>query len=245
MTYQGIDTAARISAAQAEKIKAQGISFVGRYLVPDSYGKALTANEARILRDHGLGVLLIWETYENRAKSGASAGRTDGASAAKLADEICVGNDCAIYFAVDYDAPKSDYKAIEQYLYAAKAACAPYRCGVYGKVDLINSVKADCYMQCVAWSNGALSSKANVYQYEWQGGADAKALAKKVGVAVDLDSCQDLNTAGIWMPTVEQHWYDSAMQWAESNRLMNDGRPNDYVTRAELATVLKRAYESK
>ena len=242
--YQGIDTAARINAQQAKILADNGIAFVGRYLVQPSMSKALTANEARILRDSGLGVLLIWETYANRARDGASAGRTDGASAAKLADEMGVPNDCAIYFAVDYDAPKSDYQAIEQYLYAAKAACAPYRCGVYGKVDLINSVKADCYMQCVAWSNGALSSKANIYQYEWQGGAEAKAIAKKIGVAVDMNSCNDMNAAGIWMPTVEQHWYDAAMQWVASNGLMNDGRPNDYVTRAELATILMRYHNT-
>ena len=38
----------------------------------------------------------------------------------------------------------------------------------------------------------------------------------------------------------ETHWYDEAMQWASDNKIMMDGRPNDNVTRAELATMLMR-----
>ncbi len=38
----------------------------------------------------------------------------------------------------------------------------------------------------------------------------------------------------------ETHWYDEAMKWAEENKIMMDGRPNDNVTRAELATMLMR-----
>lgn len=35
-------------------------------------------------------------------------------------------------------------------------------------------------------------------------------------------------------------WYAEAMQWAEDRGYIRDGRPNDPVTRAELATVLQR-----
>ena len=37
-------------------------------------------------------------------------------------------------------------------------------------------------------------------------------------------------------------WYADAMEWAANNGLIRDGRPNDTVTRAELATVLYRIY---
>lgn len=35
-------------------------------------------------------------------------------------------------------------------------------------------------------------------------------------------------------------WYADAMDWAAENGLINDGRPNDPVTRAEMATILRR-----
>ena len=41
-------------------------------------------------------------------------------------------------------------------------------------------------------------------------------------------------------PKTAVHWYDDAMAWAETVGLIKDGRPNDSVTRAELATVLMR-----
>ena len=240
MSFIGVDTAAKISSTQAKLLVDNGISFAGRYLVDPSASKAVTDDEAKRLHDVGLGVLLIYETYATRCREGEAAGKRDGYSAYSYAKQMGVPDNCVIYFAVDYDAPQSDYVAIDRYLYAAKVACSPYRCGVYGKADLINSVKADAYMQCVAWSNGMVSAKNNVYQYQWQGGAEAQEIAKKIGVPVDMCRCSDLNSAGIWMPKKETPWYAEAMAWAEEKGLMQDGRPNDPVTRAELATVLKR-----
>ena len=240
MSFIGVDTCAKITKDQAQKLSGCGISFVGRYLVNPAFNKAITDDEAKRLHEAGLAVVLIWETTASRAREGAEAGKLDGYSAYSYAKQIGVPDGCAIYFAVDYDAPRTDYPAIEQYLYAAKLACAPYKCGVYGKADLVNSVRADAYMQCVAWSNGLVSEKANIYQYEWQGGAEAQKIAKETGVAVDMDRCDSLTSAGAWMPEADKPWYADAMQWAENNGLMNDGRPNDYITRAEIATVLMR-----
>ena len=39
-------------------------------------------------------------------------------------------------------------------------------------------------------------------------------------------------------------WYAEAMAWVKARGIMNDGRPNDNVTRAELATILYRIYGS-
>lgn len=242
MKYLGVDTAARISSAQANALKNNGVSFVGRYIVDPMQSKAITDSEAKRIHDADMGVLLIWETYATRCREGEAAGKRDGYEAYSLAKQMGVPPNTVIYFAVDYDAPKNDYAAIEAYLYAAKSACAPYRCGVYGKADLINSVKADAYMQCVAWSGGMVSTKNNVYQYEWQGGPEAQATAKAVGVPVDMCRCTDLDKAGIWLPEKQTMWYDDAMTWAEQQGLIRDGRPDDYVTRAELATVLYRIY---
>lgn len=40
----------------------------------------------------------------------------------------------------------------------------------------------------------------------------------------------------------KQPWYAEAMAWAKEQGIINDGRPNDPVTRAELATVLYRIF---
>lgn len=242
MTYLGIDTAARISAPVAAKIAEQNLTFVGRYLTDPSWWKSLTDDEVKRIHNAGVGILLIWETTAARCKDGEEAGKRDGYTAYSLAKQIGVPDNMVIYFAVDYDAPKNDYAAIEAYLYAAKAACAPYRCGVYGKADLINAVKADAYMQCVAWSYGVVSTKTNVYQYEWQGGAEAQDIQRKTGVPVDMDRCDSMESAGVWLPEKKKMWYDDAMAWAEQHGLIKDGRPNDPVTRAELATVLYRIF---
>ena len=240
--YTGIDTCAKISRSQAKILADNGISFAGRYLVDPTTSKAVTDIEAKAIHDAGLSLLLIYETYATRCREGEAAGRRDGYAAYSYAKQLEVPYNIAIYFAVDYDAPRNDYAAIEAYLYAAKAACAPYRCGVYGKADLINSVKADCYMQCVAWSNGLISAKNCVYQYEWQGGSEAQKICKAVGFPVDMCRCSDMEKAGMWMPEKQKMWYDDAMKWADQQGLIKDGRPNDPVTRAELATVLYRLY---
>lgn len=242
--YKGVDTAARFSKTHAKILADNGITFVGRYLVNPTQSKAITDTEAKALHDAGLAILLIYETYAARAREGEQAGKQDGYAAYSFAKQLGVPDGAAIYFAVDYNAVKSDYPAIEAYLYAAKAACAPYRCGVYGHCDLVNSIKADCYMQCVAWSGGLLSEKANIYQYQWQGGPESQAITKLIGgIPVDMNQCADLNAAGMWMPNTPEPWYATDMKWIKEHGIMNDGRPNDSITRAEAAAMFHRFYD--
>lgn len=252
--YQGIDTAARITAAQAAKIRAEGVSFVGRYLVPESYSKALTAKEIAVLRGAGLAILLCWELYGEDMKGGAVKGAEHGARARKLAESMGVPSGTTIFFAADYDVPAADLILCEQYLKAAQAALGNYRAGAYGGERLITYL-ADrglpiTLWQCVAWSN-VFSQSAAVIQYAWQGASDAKEMAKRIGVAVDLNSCEDMRAAGLWMPEAQysdgndtiiepRPWYADAMAWGESTGIMKDGRPNDNLTRAEFITALMR-----
>ena len=246
MTYQGIDTAARISAEAAKILRNNGISFVGRYLVPQSMSKALTAKETSAIRDAGLAILLCWEMEANAIRQGAERGATDGQRAKQCAEELGVPAGTCIFFACDYNIPYGDLQTAEKYLKAAQTALGgKYVAGMYGPQKLMAFLSEGniCrhLWQCVAWSS-FFHDSVSVRQYEWQGGANAKALASKVGFDVDLDDCADMAAAGLWMPDAAKPWYADAMEWAEENGLIMDGRPNDYVTRAELATVLYRIY---
>ncbi len=252
--FTGIDTAARITAAQAEKIKAQGLSFVGRYLIPESYSNAITAKEADVLRGAGLAILLCWELGSEDMKGGAAKGAEHGARARRIAEGMKIPAGTAIYFAADYDVPQKDPPLCEAYLKAAQAALGRYQVGAYGGERLI-SFLADrghpiALWQCVAWTN-IFHEEADTIQYAWQGAWEAKEMAAKLGFAVDLDSCKDMRRAGMWMPenvyvgddeTIIEPWYAKDMAWAAANGIMTDGRPEDTVTRAELATVSHRLY---
>jgi len=262
MKYLGIDTAARISAAQAKKCAEHGVSFVGRYLVPAAYSKALTAEEIKALRCAGLAILLCWEIGAEAFKQGANRGTQDGAQARSLAEGFGVPAGTVIYFACDYNIPDRDLGQAEAYIKAAQAALGQYVAGAYGPLKLVEALKSRgaCrhFWQCVAWS-AYFSQEAQTWQYQWQGSPEAKEMAAVLGFAVDLNTCDDLRGAGFWMPYEEYGdgeggtiiepakpaqkpamWYDGAMAFAKEAGLINDGRPNDPLTRAELATMIMR-----
>jgi hypothetical protein len=260
MKHLGVDTAARISAAQAQILRYNGVSFVGRYLVPQTMSKALTEKETKALRDNKIAILLCWELEENAVRQGADRGATDGKRARECAEALGVPAGTTIYFACDYNIPQADLIIAEQYVKAAQAALGGvYEAGMYGPFALVDflSSRGSCrkFWQCVAWSPRFLP-EAQTWQYQWQGSPESKAMAEKVGFDVDMDTCDDLRGAGLWMPYNEyadgdgtvieptkptkEPWYAEQMKWAEDAGLMMDGRPNDKITRAEAATLLKR-----
>ena len=249
MSLLGIDTAARISAATAAKLRQNSVSFVGRYLVPPGMTKDLTAEEAKILHDAGLAILLCWEIGAGDIRQGAERGAKDGARAKAIAQGFGVPAGTTIFYACDYCPVQGDYPAIEAYLRTAQAACKPYVAGLYGCAKIVDYIAeqgaCDKFWQCVAWSEGKVSKHTNVYQYQWSGGPESVAMTAKVGIPVDMNRSDDIRAAGLWLPTAQpepQPWYAEAMAWAEQAGLIRDGRPNDPVTRAELATVLYRIY---
>lgn len=247
MTVKGVDCAARVSAAAARTLVENGVEFVGRYLVPQSMWKALTKEEAERLRAAGLAILLCWEIEASRALGGADVGADDGQRARRLAQELGIPAGTAIYFAVDFCPQENEYDAVGAYIRAASEAAAPYRGGVYGSYYTVEAMArrnaCDAFWQCVAWSNGNVSEHADAYQYLWSGGAESKAMAAKVGFDVDMDRCADMAGAGLWLP--EEPWYADAMAWAKTQGLIRDGRPDDPVTRAELAMVLYRKFREE
>lgn len=257
MTYQGVDTAARITAAQAAKLRDEGVSFVGRYLVPADYGKALTAQEIKALREAGLAILLCWEIGGGDMAFGIQRGVYHGALARQLAEGFGVPAGTAIYFAADYDVPDKDLIQCEQYIRGAQTALGKYTAGIYGGekvVEFLTNRGVTKAWQCVAWTNKFLDT-ANVRQYAWQGADESKAMAAKVGFAVDMDSCEDMRKAGLWMPYNEyvdgdgtiienvkpkpQPWYQTTVEWAQKEGIVTEARPTDYATRAEVMQMIR------
>lgn len=244
MTYLGIDSAASISASAAKILRENGISFVGRYLVPAGMGKDLTAAEIKNIHGAGLAILPCWEIEAAAVKEGAERGAKDGARAKQLAMQYGMPTGTSIYFACDYYATQAEYPMIEAYILAAQQACYPFVAGLYGHAGIVDYLgsRDTCkrFWQCVAWSGGRISKYTNVYQYQWQGGPDAQDIYKRVGFYVDMNRCENLEAAGLWFSAEEKHWYDEAMAWGERTGIMRDGRPNDTLTRAEAITMLMR-----
>lgn len=220
MIYQGIDTAARITAETAKKLRQEDVSFAVRYLVPNfgaTAWKALSASEAADIRGAGLALMLCWELTGDRVNGGGDVGKVDGAAARKLAEAMGVPAGTAIYFAADYNAPETDFRSIFEYLYGVSQEIGAYCVGLYGHENLIRYMaeRNVCryFWQCVAWSN-QFDAAATVRQYCWQGGDEAKALTAKVGIAVDLDSAETL--AGMWLPDKPSTEAEDAHKWALS-----------------------------
>lgn len=247
MRYEGIDTAAPLKLETIHKLKENNISFVGRYLVPKTYWKALKPEEIKNLHDNSISIFLCWENDGNDMKV-PSNGYVHGMLSRNLAKEYGVPKGTTIFFACDYNVQKEEYIKVEAYLNEAKKALGDeYEAGLYGHNRIIDYIAQKGlikkFWQCVAWSNGVVSKFTDIYQYQWQGGPQAQALCSKIGVAVDLCTCQDLEAAGLWLPPKKTHWYDDDIAWVEEHKIMNDGRPEDNLTRAEAAAMLHRLYD--
>lgn len=198
---RGIDCSAPVTMEAARILAAEGYAFVGRYLVPESYSKALTRREAEIISDAGLRILSVWETTAARMRGGAAAGWEDGARALDRAWELEIPRDSILYFAADFEAVRDDLPAIQAYIQEVKAEILPYyRAGIYGSYRVIEAMRGTVsgLWQCVAWSGGKISDDLTVYQAQWQGTAECRALAAMLGFAVDINTCPDMDRAGMW-----------------------------------------------
>ncbi|WP_040948484.1 DUF1906 domain-containing protein [Gorillibacterium massiliense] len=169
MIIKGIDCGSPLNTVKAAQFKKDGVSFIGRYVTPESW-KTLSKAEADILQAAGLQILSVFERSANRTKGGHNAGAEDGREAYTQARNIGQPVGSAIYFAVDYDAPESDFELLETYLRAAVAQIPGYKLGVYGSYSVIEAMSKrfpGIYgWQTIAWSRGKRSESAHVFQRE-------------------------------------------------------------------------------
>ena len=192
---RGIDCASRLTREKASALYSLGYRFAGRYVVPtvgSTAWKALTKTEAEAIRASGMDILCIFELDAARAGRGEAVGAQDGDLALACARALGIPAGTTLYFAVDYYPAAAEMPQIEAYLRAAGARIAPYTLGVYGCYDVVEYLAARdvCrhYWQCVAWSGGKISPKADLYQ--------ATGNVEVAGVLVDQN--ERYLEAGLW-----------------------------------------------
>ncbi|MFC6553843.1 glycoside hydrolase domain-containing protein [Cohnella cellulosilytica] len=184
----GIDCAVPLTAAKAKAIAAEGAKFAVRYLVPPAYAwKRMLKSEADAIQTAGLRLASVFQLGADRPKGGAANGNADGKAALAEAKVIGQPTGSAIFMAVDYDAPASDYDKIEAYLRAAQDELPGYHVGVYGHYGVIEEMfrRGACryFWQTYAWSDGKKSSRADLWQY--------KNNVTLAGHTVDYNECYD------------------------------------------------------
>lgn len=139
---RGLDASVKLTRA-AVCLKDRGFSFAIRYYNTTNKSKNISPAEAQALVRAGLRIGAVWEegsptqaSFFNKAK-----GIAHGKTAFGMARTIGQPSDTPIYFAVDYDALRSDLAAgIKQYFegihegFQSAGANSPnrYQVGVYG-----------------------------------------------------------------------------------------------------------------
>lgn len=178
------------------KLKSAGIGFVVRYLsVVNSatQPKILTADEAGRIFAAGLGLVLNWEYTAGAMHGGYTVGVAHGKEALAQANALGAPADIPIYFSCDFDAQSSDLANIAGYLKGVRESLPLERIGLYGGIRVIDFMipeYATWGWQTIAWSHGAVSDKAHLYQY---------AVDSSVAGQSNLDRDRSLKSSfGMW-----------------------------------------------
>lgn len=160
-TAAGFDSAATVTRL-VDRIKAQGLGFVGRYYSRNP-AKNLSAGEARALSVAGISIVTVWEAQGNLPTSfSRSHGFIDASDALRCAQEVDQPAGSVIYFAVDFDASPTDLTiAIIPYSQAVRTALAGhYRLGVYGSGLVCDTLKTQGIVECT-WLGGAMGWRSS------------------------------------------------------------------------------------
>lgn len=138
------DTSTRLTLDTAKALKAAGYTDVGRYLTnakTGTFDKKLTKDEVTIIKEAGLKVFPIFQTYGGEASYfNKSQGKKDAEEALKAAQDFGFPPYSTIYFAIDYDALMADINSnIIPYFRGINEVIGwNYKIGVYGPRAVCN-----------------------------------------------------------------------------------------------------------
>jgi hypothetical protein len=189
MSTEGVDFAnARPSGS---RLVSAGKDFVIRYTSPDTSSnpnKNLDPSEVTNYRNAGLDIGLVWETTENRATQGHSAGVADAQAAEEVRRARGFPSSVAQYM-VAQDVFGITGPQVVAYFQGVADVIGLARTGAYGGYDIIKYLFDHQLItfgwQTYAWSSGRWDSRAQVQQYH-----NGVTVA---GVTVDLDRAMVAN----------------------------------------------------
>lgn len=200
MSTEGADWS--YSPPNLDTLKSAGRKFVVRYL--SNSGKGITGAERADLHARGFTVCFVYETTAGAPLGGYAMGVQQAREAAAIAQTLGIPKGVVIYGAADFDATSGQLGVVKAYCQGLQAELAKYgyRAGIYGSYRVIEAcvgVVIDFGWQTYAWSGGALSGKAHLYQYHngW------------TGYSGNIDLCKALKPVyGGWTPTGAQSVVD-------------------------------------
>jgi hypothetical protein len=266
----GYDRGGALSSTQLKSLATyeggKFSKFFIRYLAESYSWKYFSWPEVERLLAEGYMIGSVFEDGADSINEGYEAGKAAAGRSKATAIRVGQPKKSGIFYAVDYDAPASDYDAIEAFLKGAQEVLGDdFFAGVYGKYDVIEEMgkrKACKYFwQTLAWSRGKLSEFADMYQYKIDTPAN--------GINVDFNEC--FNPEFLWgqykepvpVPPVVvvppkivtlsmyddvpvDHWAASAIEKAFKKNFMSGVSDrkfglNQEVTREQLAVALDKA----
>jgi hypothetical protein len=169
MSRFGIDYAWHniIDDAEAQRLRAAGVTFVGRYFSNNTDSKNLTHQEATVLSNHGIDIVCFWESTATRAEDGYAAGQADARRALQEAAACGMPNGRPIYFAIDEGTVVGPH--ITAYFQGVNSVLGVWRTGAYGSYSvlkaLFNAGLIHWGFQTYAWSGGLWEPRAQFRQY--------------------------------------------------------------------------------
>lgn len=160
---QGVDYS--FSRPNPGQLRAAGYTFACRYLTGS--GKAIDRDELGALLGAGLAVVVVYEAGPDNALGGAAQGHLDGLRANLAADELGWPADRPLYYAVDFDdrGHPGSLERVREYIAAARSVGREAR--VYGSIRVVDAVALPGW-QTAAWSGGAVSAHAVIWQHIFQ-----------------------------------------------------------------------------
>lgn len=148
-------------------MQSNNADFVARY-VTDPGGKGITWAEAQAMIAAGIMICPVWEVSGTDFTGGYNAGLADGKAAAAALKALGAPAGSLVWFAIDTDT--SDFTSTNNYLRGAKAGTGSYIAQLYGKNTVCdaaaNAGLGGSHWQTYAWSGGAVSGNAALYQYQ-------------------------------------------------------------------------------